>query len=1076
LVTSKGAPALGVLRERLPECVQELCVDVSKSESSGMRQLQQTVERLANKVAWVNSEREFNKSQALEQTIQELENELQVIDEKLGANAKEKRELVQSQHGQDLFESALELIEQAPWLMQSCANWDAAQISTLYRKVQGLVFLPDDPMLLVDGFVSPPSDDLISLAACKAGYAFSFLKTATKEMLARVPLFGDHMARHNVEIQEQLDRIRVNNVQPGPDDKKGWYLVFERLKRDKAIYTFCQDRLEPLFSRESWPRDTLLETRDGKVHIRAAILPLFERAAAMKRIAEDLGLTSKVEEAIEMDRLDKRRASISARMQTIAEDLVAARVVAELSKNFSSDAQSALVKFAQVSGKAQFGKSSQASKMTQRQRRKRQEYLDAFEKCVRYIPCWILTSSQISDYLPSECLFDLVVIDEASQSDVTVLPGMLRGRQWLIVGDGKQVSPTESFVAEEQIEMLKAAMPESPFESSMLPGHSFFDLCAQAFPMGRVILREHFRCAPEIISYSNKEFYNGDLVPLRLPTSKQRLTPSLIDVRVPNGQKIGKVNERECDVIVDMIGRYVDSCPLLQKRSIGVISLVGDEQSRLIRGRLLDRIGPHKYKLHNVLVGEPPSFQGAERDIVFLSMVCSPRAVVTQSQLMHAQRMNVAMSRARDRMVLVRSIEINHIPNEQDVKFSVLDFFERSKHEVRDVQNVNDDRTSERHKSMASPFRRRAERLLVKLLEQEGYSTLTMGVVWDNAICVENAGGDECDSGLRASICIEATGESHDDWRSMLDQQKSIERVGWSCLRVDAISFLSNHAATLGSIKKFLSSVMVFPKEMPKEVKEVREENAVAPILEVGVVERAMEAEIDLEDDVSEGEVVVISSEEDMDDEEGDRKPAARVPMKEENCDDLDRLGDGETADDYGNVADLGFLGAVDDLLDKNDESDPDMDIGPDVWAPPPVASNPLVPPNGRRSRSNKRKEPVIDLDYHEGSEVSVLEGKRRVVRQMSKQSSMNDDFSEISNNIGSRSLASVGKRQRVDERSLAVDFRRRQLNAADDVSDAESSEEAVDQSTWENEMEYAANGSDDESYRDGDDEGSEIL
>lgn len=66
LVTSKGAPALSVLRERLPDCVQELCVDVSKSESSGMRQLQQTVERLANKVAWVNTERELHKSDAVQ--------------------------------------------------------------------------------------------------------------------------------------------------------------------------------------------------------------------------------------------------------------------------------------------------------------------------------------------------------------------------------------------------------------------------------------------------------------------------------------------------------------------------------------------------------------------------------------------------------------------------------------------------------------------------------------------------------------------------------------------------------------------------------------------------------------------------------------------------------------------------------------------------------------------------------------------------------------------------------------------------------------------------------------------------
>jgi hypothetical protein len=63
---------------------------------------------------------------------------------------------------------------------------------------------------------------------------------------------------------------------------------------------------------------------------------------------------------------------------------------------------------------------------------------------------------------------------------------MLRGKQWLIVGDGKQVSPSESFLSETQIDSLKAVLPESPFKESLLPGRSFFDLCAQAFPRGRV--------------------------------------------------------------------------------------------------------------------------------------------------------------------------------------------------------------------------------------------------------------------------------------------------------------------------------------------------------------------------------------------------------------------------------------------------------------------------------------------------------------------------------------------------------------------------------------------------------------
>jgi superfamily I DNA and/or RNA helicase len=91
---------------------------------------------------------------------------------------------------------------------------------------------------------------------------------------------------------------------------------------------------------------------------------------------------------------------------------------------------------------------------------------------------------------------------------------MLHGKQWLIVGDSKQVSPSESFLSETQIESLRSVLPESPLEESLLPGRSFFDLCAQAFPRGRVVLREYFRCAPEIITFSNNHFYDGRLVPL----------------------------------------------------------------------------------------------------------------------------------------------------------------------------------------------------------------------------------------------------------------------------------------------------------------------------------------------------------------------------------------------------------------------------------------------------------------------------------------------------------------------------------------------------------------------------------
>jgi hypothetical protein len=558
----------------------------------------------------------------------------------------------------------------------------------------------------------------------------------------------------------------------------------------------------------------------------------------------------------------------------------------------------------------------------------------------------------------------------------------------------------------------------------------------------QVILREHFRCAPEIISFSNSEFYNGNLFPLRLPTSAERLYPSLIDVRLPRGRKTGKVNEQECDEIVRMIKDYVDSCPLLKKRSIGVISLVGDEQSRLIRGRLLDSIGPFKYKLHDILVGEPPSFQGAERDIVFLSLVCSPGNVVTQSQLMHAQRMNVALSRARDRMVLVRSIDTNHISNEQDIKFSVLDFFERARLEDN---GHNEDVGDRQTRPALSPLRSRGESLLVDLLRAKGFSTRSMGVVWDNAICVENA---STVNSARAALCVEAIGESHEEWKVMLEQQKSIERVGWKCLRVDALSFLSDHRKILDTAEGFLESVGVHPRT----TEESDEADGAIVEIEPETEEAKPKSDMEEEDGPARGdikEVVVISSDEDgdMDEDEDERKPAA-LPIVTRSSE-PESLGNGETASDYGDIADLNFLRGSNGFRENNSTTS--------------VARAPL-PAYAETSSVDALAAHVetssVAAGPHDMEE--DLEDKQRAVSESRRQTFPNDDLSidfsddlEVTLDVGSvapsRSSKSY-KRRRTRLDNYSRDGRwypsRKKSEHEDDVTYEEYIEEVLPEAT----------------------------
>ena len=70
-----------------------------------------------------------------------------------------------------------------------------------------------------------------------------------------------------------------------------------------------------------------------------------------------------------------------------------------------------------------------------------------------------------------------------------------------------------------------------------MPGRSVFDLAQTCFADARVALQQHFRCVPACIAFSNREFYHDRLVPRRLPPKSERLTPALIDVRVPNGRR-----------------------------------------------------------------------------------------------------------------------------------------------------------------------------------------------------------------------------------------------------------------------------------------------------------------------------------------------------------------------------------------------------------------------------------------------------------------------------------------------------------------------------------------------------------
>jgi hypothetical protein len=112
------------------------------------------------------------------------------------------------------------------------------------------------------------------------------------------------------------------------------------------------------------------------------------------------------------------------------------------------------------------------------------------------LPIWIMPSDLVSEILPAKIgLFDLVILEEASQSDCQSIPVLLRGKKLIIIGDNKQLNPPAAS-EEYKNTILDNLGTDLPFPDYLLPGKSVFDLFAIAFQETSppILLRQHFRC------------------------------------------------------------------------------------------------------------------------------------------------------------------------------------------------------------------------------------------------------------------------------------------------------------------------------------------------------------------------------------------------------------------------------------------------------------------------------------------------------------------------------------------------------------------------------------------------------
>jgi very-short-patch-repair endonuclease len=335
------------------------------------------------------------------------------------------------------------------------------------------------------------------------------------------------------------------------------------------------------------------------------------------------------------------------------------------------------------------------------------------------------------------------------------------------------------------------------YRPQMSPERSIYDLYKVVFAKSSVMLKEHFRCVAPIIEYSKREFYNHELRPLRIPKASERLDPPLIDVLVQDGYRNGDVNLPEARYIVDEI-KTLTSDPAMSGRSIGVVSLLADKQALKIWERLTEELGPDVIERHRIACGDARTFQGKERDIMFLSMVSAPNDVgAPLSRDTFAQRFNVAASRAKDRMYLVRSLGMENLSDADRMRRNLISHFSTP-------FNQDQGRAEDLRKLCESPF----EREMYDELIQRGYWVVPQVHVGHYRIDLVVEGHND------ARLAVECDGDKYhgpDKWADDMQRQRVLERAGWIFWRCFASTFLRRRKTVVDDLLKSLAEHGIEP-------------------------------------------------------------------------------------------------------------------------------------------------------------------------------------------------------------------------------------------------------------------------
>ncbi|PHI20125.1 hypothetical protein CEQ90_09225 [Lewinellaceae bacterium SD302] len=245
-----------------------------------------------------------------------------------------------------------------------------------------------------------------------------------------------------------------------------------------------------------------------------------------------------------------------------------------------------------------------------------------FNLVLQALPIWLCRSADVADILPLDGdLFDLLIIDEASQCDIaSSIPLLYRAKSAVVVGNPHQLRHLSFLSKQKEASLAVKYALES--EGLAFRNKSVLDQLSQAVGNNNAIvfLDEHYRSMPDIIDFSNKEFYSGQLkIMTSHPGTDGFNNLEFIQVNGQRNEKGG--NEIEAIEIIGAVKKIVLTEATLDKKSATSIGLISPfrAQVSLLKKMLKTHLSLKQIKKHRLLIDTPFGFQGEERDKVYLS-------------------------------------------------------------------------------------------------------------------------------------------------------------------------------------------------------------------------------------------------------------------------------------------------------------------------------------------------------------------------------------------------------------------------------------------------------------------------